>query len=192
MSSDLFDEPVYPERFSYKNDVFSPEEEKVYVARFMGLPFRPFEFHGYLGTRRVVAYGYQYDYGERRLREADPIPDFLRPLIHIASRFGGVSENKLQHALITEYAPGAGIGWHRDKPMFEDVIALSFLAPCVLRLRSKRDQTWDLRSVPIEPRSGYVLRGPARDTWQHRIAPMPVLRYSVTFRSFRPGHEVAS
>jgi hypothetical protein len=27
-----------------------------------------------------------------------------------------------------------------------------------------------------------------RNTWQHSIAPMGVLRYSVTLRTFRPGH----
>ena len=188
-SPDLFDAPAYPDGFSYQPELFSAADETDYVARFQGLPFRPFEFHGYLGNRRIVAYGYQYDYGRRVLRQAEPIPDFLVPLLEVAARFTRLAPSRLQQALVTEYAPGAGIGWHRDKPMFEDVVALSFLAPCVLRLRRREPQGWARFSVPIQPRSGYVLRGPVRDIWEHSIAPMTVTRYSVTFRSFRLSHE---
>jgi alkylated DNA repair dioxygenase AlkB len=114
------------------------------------------------------------------------MPKFLLPLRAIASGFSGIAEDKLEQALVTEYAPGAGIGWHRDKPMFEKVAALSFLAPCDLRLRRKNATGWERRSVHIAPRSGYLLSGPVREEWEHSIVPMETLRYSVTFRSFRP------
>src|ERR1700722_5555613 len=39
--------------------------------------------------------------------------------------------------MVTEYGPGAGIGWHRDRPSYEDIVAVSFLAPCTLRLRRR-------------------------------------------------------
>ncbi len=91
----------------------------------------------------------------------------------------------LGQALVTEYAPGAGIGWHRDKPMFEKVVALSFLVPCVLRLRQRNGERWQRKAVPIAPRSGYLLQGAARDEWEHSIMSMDVLRYSVISRSFR-------
>lgn len=197
--ADLFDVPG-PEGLAYGTELFTPAEERAFVARFETLAFRPFEFHGYLGNRRVVSFGYRYDYAGRALRSADPMPDFLEPLKDIAARFSGIPAPELRQALVSEYAPGAGIGWHKDKPMFEDVVALSFLAPCVLRLRRRRDpvqgqaqvqrqaQGWMRRSVPVAPRSGYLLRGSAREAWEHSIAPMQALRYSVTFRSFRPGY----
>jgi alkylated DNA repair dioxygenase AlkB len=174
-----------PEGFAYGTALFSPEDELAFVAEFEKLPFKPFEFHGYLGNRRIVSFGYRYDYAGRALRNADAIPDFLEPLKRIAAGFSGIPAQNLQQALVTEYAPGAGIGWHRDKPMFEDVVALSFRAPCVLRLRRREGTGWVRRSVPVAPRSGYLLRGPSRDEWEHSIAPMESLRYSVTFRSFR-------
>ena len=106
------------------------------------MPFKPFEFHGYQGNRRIVSYGYRYDYAGRTLRASEAMPDFLAPLREVASQFSGIAADKLEQALVTEYAPGAGIGWHRDKPMFEDVVALSFLAPCALRLRRQDGDGW--------------------------------------------------
>jgi alkylated DNA repair dioxygenase AlkB len=177
-----------PAGFRYAPDLFSPAAEQGFVALFETLPFKPFEFHGYQGNRRIVSYGYRYDYAGRTLRASDSMPDFLTPLQEVASQFSGIAADKLEQALVTEYAPGAGIGWHRDKPMFEDVVALSFLAPCVLRLRRQDGTGWQRQAVEIAPRSGYLLRGPVRSEWEHSIVPMDVLRYSVTFRSFRSDY----
>ena len=85
---------------------------------------------------------------------------------------------------MTEYAPGAGIGWHRDKPMFEDVVAISLLAPCTLRFRRARAKGWERMSVAVAPRSADLLRGPARHVWEHSVPPLEALRYSITFRNF--------
>jgi len=186
-AADLFEAPAGsgPAGFRYAPDLFSPEAERAFVAQFETLSFKPFEFHGYLGKRRVVSFGYRYDYAGRALRSAEAMPAFLEPLRKIASRFAGIPEPELAQTLVTEYAPGAGIGWHRDKPMFQDVVALSFLAPCVLRLRRAEDAGWERAAVEIAPRSGYLLQGPVRTEWEHSIVPMDSLRYSVTFRSFR-------
>ena len=177
-----------PPGFRYAPDLFSPAAERDFAAQFANLPFKPFEFHGYQGNRRIVSYGYRYDYAGRTLRTSDAMPDFLAPLREAASRFSGIAPDKLEQALVTEYSPGAGIGWHRDKPMFEDVVALSFLAPCVLRLRRQDGTSWQRQAVEVAPRSSYLLHGPVRSEWEHSIVPMDVLRYSVTFRSFRPDY----
>ena len=97
--------------------------------------------------------------------------------------------DQLQHALVTEYSPGAAIGWHKDRPEFNDVIGISLLAPCVFRLRRKMEQRWERASLVLQPRSAYLLRGVARDDWQHSIPPVDKLRYSVTFRSLRESKE---
>jgi alkylated DNA repair dioxygenase AlkB len=186
IAPDLFGQPQAPLGFVYAEDVIAPADETALVKSFQDLPFKPFEFHGYLGNRRIVSYGHRYDYAARTLRDAAPMPDFLEPLKHAASQFTGIPAHAFQQALVTEYAPGAGIGWHRDKPMFQDVVGLSFLAPCPLRLRQAVGPSWERRSVPLAPRSAYLLSGDVRDLWEHSIAPVDVLRYSVTLRTFRP------
>jgi len=181
---DLFGAPLVP-GFTYRPDLFSPAEEAAFVARFADLDFQPFDFHGYRGNRRIVSFGWRYDYGAQRLRQAAPMPDFLAPLVALAGEVSGLAPSAFVQALVTEYAPGAGIGWHRDKPMFDHVVALSFLAPCRLRFRCRADAGWSRRDITVAPRSGYMLDGPARAVWEHSIPPMDQLRYSVTFRDLR-------
>ncbi|MEI9994573.1 MAG: alpha-ketoglutarate-dependent dioxygenase AlkB [Rhizomicrobium sp.] len=182
---DLFAAPApQPDGLRYREAVLSPSEERAYAARFAALPFKPFEFHGYLGKRRIVSFGWRYDYAGHALRESVPIPDFLLPLRETAGAFAGLPAAGLQQALVTEYAAGAGIGWHRDKPMFDDVVALSFLADCTLRLRRRRGPGWERAALPVAPRSAYLLRGAARHVWEHSVPPVAALRYSVTFRNF--------
>jgi hypothetical protein len=78
--SDLFAvEPILP-AFDYREDVISPGQELALINRFEALPFKPFEFHGYLGKRRVVSFGWRYDYAGATLRDSDAIPPFLLPL----------------------------------------------------------------------------------------------------------------
>lgn len=186
--SDLFGaDRGLPAGFAYREDVISPGEEQAMVERFAALPLKPFEFHGYLGKRRTVSFGWHYDYADARLRDSDAVPPFLLSLRDHAAAFAGVPADGLQQILVTEYAPGAGIGWHRDRPMFEDVIAVSFLSPCVLRFRRKHADGWDRASQAVRGRSAYLLRGPARRDWQHSVPPVDRLRYSVTFRNFVSG-----
>jgi alkylated DNA repair dioxygenase AlkB len=113
------------------------------------------------------------------------MPPFLLPLRRRAAALAGLGPAAFQHALVTEYAPGAGIGWHRDKPHFDEVIGVSLLAPCRLRFRRRRGAGWERCAVPLAPRSAYLLAGPAREDWEHSISAMSALRYSVTFRSRR-------
>ena len=172
-----------PEGFAYREGAIS-EDEETNAIRFMEeLPFKPFEFHGYLGNRRVVSYGWRYDYAAHSLRGSPPLPDFLNPLRAIAANFAGLPAESLQQALITEYAPGAGIGWHKDKPQFGDTVGLSLLAEARLRLRRKQGPRWQRLSKDIQPRSVYLLSGDVRQNWEHSIPPQEQLRYSVTFRT---------
>jgi alkylated DNA repair dioxygenase AlkB len=175
-----------PEGFAYGADIVPEGLAHDLVARFGTLPFKNFEFHGFEGKRRIVSFGWKYDYtGRGQLRESAPVPAFLGPLKHLAADFAGLDANDFQQALITEYAPGAGIGWHRDKPMFGDVVAFSFENPCRLRFRCKNDG-WDRTALTVVPRSAYLLRGPAREQWEHSIPAVDALRYSVTLRTFKP------
>lgn len=49
-------EQQLPEGFVYQPDLISAEEEAELLEEFRNLPFREFEFHGYLGKRRVVSF----------------------------------------------------------------------------------------------------------------------------------------
>lgn len=185
---DLFDfAPSAPVGFTCWQNAFSREEEGAWVQWLEALPFKPFEFHGYLGKRRIVSFGWRYDYAGRSLQPSAPMPRLLEPLRQRAADIAGLDVSRLQQALVTEYDTGAAIGWHRDKPMFEDVVALSFLSPCRLRLRRKHEARWERWSTEIAPRSVYRLSGPARHEWEHSTPPVESLRYSVTFRSFVAG-----
>lgn len=183
---DLFSSPpALPEGFRYQREVISRDTEQSLLENFRELPFKEFEFHGYTGKRRVVSYGWQYDFAVARLRETEDIPDFLLPVREIAADFAEVNPKDLQHVLVTEYSPGAPIGWHRDKAVFGDVIGISILSACTFRLRRKVGAKWERASIIAEPRSAYLMRGPSRTEWEHSIPPVDSLRYSITLRNFR-------
>lgn len=179
--------PPLPEGFRYRAELIPVERERDLLARAQDLPLEEFRFRGYTGKRRVVSFGARYDFEDGALREAEAIPEYLLPLRDAAAAFADLPPRDLRQVLVTEYPPGAAIGWHRDRDVFGDVIGVSLLAPCVFRLRRKKDEGWERVSLEAEPRSAYLLSGPARTEWEHSIPPVPELRYSVTFRTLRPG-----
>jgi alkylated DNA repair dioxygenase AlkB len=189
-SPGLFDiDPALPEGLRYEAELITPGEEQALAARIAALPLKPFEFHGYLGKRRTVSFGWRYDFQDVGFYKTGEIPDFLDPLRQRAAAFAHLEPASLEHALVTEYAPGAGIGWHRDKAVFDKVVGVSLLAPCMFRLRLKQGAKWRRAAFEAEARSAYLLDGEGRTAWEHSIMPMDRLRYSVTFRTLagRPG-----
>jgi alkylated DNA repair dioxygenase AlkB len=182
----LFAAPAdLPEGMVYQTGIFSAEQEAALASRLVELPFRAFQFHGFEGNRRTVSFGFHYAFDGSGLGEAEPIPDWLLPVRDRAAAVAALPPVALAHLLVIEYPPGAGIGWHRDRPVFGDVVGISLLAPVRMRFRRKSGEKWERKSVWVEPRSAYVLRGPSRSDWEHSIAPMEVLRYSLTFRTLR-------
>ena len=90
---------------------------------------------------------------------------------------------ELAQVLVTEYAPGAPSGWHKNRPFFEDVMGLSLVSSCNFRLRKPLDGKLERLSLRLEPRSTYLLQGAARREWEHSIPPVEFLRYFLTFRN---------
>lgn len=176
-----------PAGFRYQAEVLLPEEEQALAGQISGLPLKEFEFHGYVGKRRVLSFGLHYDFGTERLRQAEEIPGFLQGLRERAAAFAGVQADDLAHVLVTEYSPGTTIGWHRDKGVFDEVIGISLLSPCTFRFRRKSGPAWERYSLVAEPRSAYLLSGASRTEWEHSVAPVEAPRYSITFRSLRAG-----
>jgi alkylated DNA repair dioxygenase AlkB len=180
---DLFGSSTLPDGFGYRPDVLSAAQERELVHEFKQLPFAPFKFHGFTVNRRVVSFGFAYDFAARQVRQAAPLPAFLNGLRQAAADMAAVPAAAFEHGMVTEYAPGAGIGWHKDKAEFGVVVAFSFISPCTLRFRRKTASGWERLNHVVHPRSAYLLTEAARWEWQHSISPQPTLRYSVTFRT---------
>jgi alkylated DNA repair dioxygenase AlkB len=179
---ELFGPPrALPDGFCYQNDMITAEEEEALARDLGALPFKPFDFHGYQARRQVV--GWRYDYDRREMVEAPPIPAFLEPLRQKIAKAFDRPADAFRQVLINEYRAGAGIGWHRDKPQFAEVVGVSLLAPCRFRLRRKSGEKWRRVSLTLEPRSAYLLSGPSRTIWEHNIPPVDRRRYSITFRT---------
>jgi alkylated DNA repair dioxygenase AlkB len=184
---DLFESAsALPEGMRYAREVVSHHEEQTLLDELRKLPFKEFEFHGFLGKRRTVSFGWRYAFDGSGLARAEAIPAFLLPVREQAATFAGLAPSDLEHALLIEYGPGAAIGWHKDRPVFGDVIGISLLSPCTFRLRRKAGSRWERRSFTAEPRSAYLLHGPSRSEWEHSIPPLETLRYSITFRTMQP------
>ena len=126
-----------------------------------------------------------------KVEATEDMPAFLVGLRERAAAFAGLEPVALQQVLLTEYGPGAGIGWHKDRSVFGEAVGISLLAPCVFRLRrktaAKPRPAWQRLSLTLAPRSAYLLAGPARSDWEHSIPEVESLRYSVTFRNLRRG-----
>ena len=185
MQAMLFDAPSasLPQGFRYQADFITAAQERMLAGWISGLPRKPFEFRGYLGSRRVSSFGYRYAYAKRAVETAAPLPAPLLPLREMVAGFAGQAPPAFVQALVTEYAPGAPIGWHRDKSEFGDVAGVSLLSPARLRFRRPSGSGWERRGQLLAPRSGYLLSGAARQVWDHGIPPQEQLRYSVAFRA---------
>jgi alkylated DNA repair dioxygenase AlkB len=182
MTSDLFDIPLLP-GLQYQADVVDADEEAALAAALATLPLQPFAFQGWLGRRHVASFGWRYDFDTAHFEQAAPLPRFLLPLRARAAVLAGLAADDLSQALVTRYDPVAGIGWHRDRPVFEHVVGISLLSNARLRFRRRTLHGFERFALLAERRSAYVLTGEARYGWEHSIAPLDALRWSVTFRS---------
>ncbi len=176
--------PELPEGFVYRPDFVGNTEEQHLLDEVRRLDFQPFDFHGYLAKRRIVEYGWEYDFSSPKTSVTSKIPAFLHPLRERASGLAGVRADDLVEAVITEYPAGAPIGWHRDVPQFDIVIGISLASACRMRFKPYRGGG-KIASITLEPRSMYLMRGPARWKFQHSIPAVRELRYSITFRTLR-------
>lgn len=183
---DLWDDaPIglsLPSGMKFHQNIITIEEEKELLDQFTHITFSPFEFQGYKGKRRVASYGWRYDFNQSKLLPAPPIPKFLENLRDKVELMGSQNAGSFDQVLISEYEPGAGIGWHKDRPIFGDVVGISLLSPCIFCLRLEKGKTWERKRFSPPPRSAYLLSGPSRWDWEHSVTPVESLRYSITFR----------
>ena len=179
---DLFAEPGLP-GLSQAGAIVAPDEERALIAAINASPLSPFRFHQWQGKRLTATYGWSYDFDDGSFTPAAAIPDWLLPLRAKAARFAGLPPAELAQALLIRYDPGAGIGWHRDRPVFEHVLGISLGAPATMRFRRRRAGGFDRAAAFLAPRSIYHLTGEVRYQWEHSIAAIATVRWSITFRS---------
>ncbi len=178
----LFDLALLP-GLATRGELVDPAEEAELIRHIAALDLTPFRFHGFTGKRLTTSFGWAYDFDKGRITNAAPIPDWLEPLHRRAADFAGLPTEDLVQALVIRYDPGAGIGWHRDRPQFDQVVGISLGAPVVLAFRQRTATGFRRFKLPLAPRSAYHLAGEVRSAWEHGISAHDALRFSITFRS---------
>ena len=185
--AELFAGPAeLPSGLVYQPGFLSPGEEAALIAGIGGLTQGEARYKEYTARRRVASFGAGYDFDANELTPAPEIAPFLLPLREKVGQWTGVPADAFGYALVSEYAPGTQLGWHRDVPQFEMVVGVSLAAAATMRFRRFPPRARaPVLTLALEPRSAYVLKDEARWGWQHAIAPTPALRYSITFRTRR-------
>lgn len=168
--------PLNPPGFSYQPEFITKDEEQTLLREFERVPLHKFQWDGYDSKRRVK--GYTQESG---------MPAPLIKILERVAKFAKVQLEKIDHLLISEYISGTGIGWHRDKGAYDKIIGLSLGSAAQFRLRKVGPWTnkrkWERFSATAEPRSLYIMSGETRTLWQHSVAPVKDLRYSITMRT---------
>jgi alkylated DNA repair dioxygenase AlkB len=180
--------PSLPEGMVYQREFLTAEEEAALIEVVAQMPLQEMRYKNYTARRRVVSFGGKYDFSAQRLEAAAQLPESLEPLRRKVTQWANLPGEALAHCLVAEYREGTPLGWHRDVPDFEDVVGVSLLNEAVLRFRPyppREPKKAGVIKLAVEPRSVYLLRGPARWAWQHSVAPTKSLRYSITFRTAR-------
>ena len=178
----LFDAPLIA-GLKYQDGLIGEPEEQALIERSSATDLAPFRFHGWLGNRRTQSFGWRYDFDEASFTPGEPIPAWLHETRDKAAAFAGLPPADFVHVLVARYDPGAGIGWHRDRDVFDEVVGVSLGTPATLRFRQRVPAGFKRASIEVVPRSAYLLSGPARHEWEHSIVPGEELRFSITFRS---------
>jgi len=185
----LFPNEAYlPPGFHYYPEFISSDQERDLIREIQKIPLRTFIFQGYEAKRRVASFGYDWNFTNRKLSKGAEVPLSFMPLIEKVSRFLSLKTDDMAEVLLTEYPVGSVINWHRDAPPFELIAGLSLSSDSILRLRphdkSKQGRK-SIISVPLSPRSLYVISGESRTAWEHSITPVRNVRYSITLRTLK-------
>ena len=178
----LFAQPLLA-GLDYREEFLTRDEEVALIGQLEALDLSPFRFHGWTGNRKTQSFGWRYDFDDASFSPTEPIPVWLQALRGRAAALAEVVPDDIVHVLAARYDPGAGIGWHKDRSVFEKVVGVSLGSPAVLRFRQRDGSNFKRFSLPVEPRSAYLLSGEARHEWEHRIVPGEELRFSITFRT---------
>jgi DNA oxidative demethylase len=177
----------HPAGLTYREDLLTVAEEESLLRRFASMELEPVVVRGHAARRTVRHYGWTYDFDSWGLTPAERPPAYLDDLRARCADLTDIEPEAWEEVLVTRYAPGDGIGWHRDAATFGPVVVgVSLGGDAVMRFQ-RRAAGGERRvfEQPLARRSAYVLAGAARSAWQHSVPPVPALRWSVTFRTVR-------
>jgi alkylated DNA repair dioxygenase AlkB len=175
-----------PEGLLYLPGFLTEAEERELLEHVRGAAFAEIRMRGQVARRRTAHFGWLYGYESWQVEPGPPIPDYLLPLRARCAELMGEPPERLVEALLSEYTPGATIGWHRDAPMFgASVVGVSLGSACRMRFQRGKDEERRTYELELAPGSAYVLSGEARSVWQHSIPAVKQTRYSITFRTLR-------
>jgi alkylated DNA repair dioxygenase AlkB len=180
--ADLFGRPLLP-GLTAADAFVTADEEAALIAHIENAGLETFKFQQWEGKRLTRSFGWSYDFQTGTFARAEPIPDWLAPIAARAEQFAGLPPGAIAQALLISYGPGAGIGWHKDRPVFEHVVGISLGAEAAMRFRRRSGEKFARFALPLAPRSIYHLAGEARHAWEHSIAPIDDARWSITFRT---------
>src|SRR5580658_10501866 len=96
---DLFGEPR-PAGLSQAGAVVTPAEERALIESIDVTELSPFRFHGWLGKRLTISYGWRYDFDTADFGPTNAIPEWLLPVRARAARFAGLEPGDLVQALV--------------------------------------------------------------------------------------------
>jgi alkylated DNA repair dioxygenase AlkB len=181
-------EPAFPPGFSYTENFLTPEEEKKVVAEISTISLHPFTFRGYEAKRKVASFGYDWSFEKQTLTKGKDIPPAFQWVLEKIASFLALPVQDIAELLLTAYPAGSVINWHRDAPPFGVIAGISLLSDCTFRLRPSeraRQTRASVLSFPVKRRSLYVMKNEARSEWQHSIAAVKRLRYSLTVRTLK-------
>jgi alkylated DNA repair dioxygenase AlkB len=177
-----------PEGLVYVEEFVSEDEERSLLSALEAMDFRELTMRGQTARRTVRHFGLDYAYESGEVVPTDPLPEEMAWLRERCAGLIRRDPDDLAQVLVSRYPAGAGIGWHRDAPIFGSKIAgVSLRASCRMRFQRTLRGERSVAAIELAPRSAYVLSGPARWSWQHSLPATKDLRYSVTFRTLRRG-----
>lgn len=185
-------EAVFPDGFEYKAGFLSQKDQDDLLQEITKHELHAFTFQGYEAKRRVASFGYDYSFQNNTLSKGLPIPPSFDPLLVKVSGYLGINKSDFVELLITKYPVGAVINWHRDAFPFDLIAGISLGSDCSFRLRpydKAKQERGSIVSIPVRVGSLYILSGAARSSWQHSIAPVKHIRYSITLRTLRKKNQ---
>jgi alkylated DNA repair dioxygenase AlkB len=184
-------EPIFPKGFNYFPNFITVSEESELIKQISGIDLQTFHFQGYEAKRKVASFGFDYNFEKKTLSRGKEIPPSFLWIIEKVAKHLNIAREAIAELLLTEYPTGSVINWHRDAFPFDLVAGISLSDDCMFRLRP-HDKTKQgknsIISFPVHKRSLYVLAGQARTEWQHSIAPVKSVRYSITLRTLKTRH----
>src|SRR5215208_6359021 len=174
-----------PDGLVYREEFLTTEEERALQDLLDALDFRPVVMRGRTARRSVRHFGLEYSYQRRELAPADPLPEEMLRLRDRCALLMRRDPQDLVQVLVGRYPAGAGIGWHRDAPIFEGIAGVSLLGACRMRFQRGSRGERSVAELDLASRSAYLMSRDVRWEWQHSIPATKSLRYSITFRTLR-------